>query len=152
MGSVVDELEEEGVGDRVGEVGDEHDFSPAAFGKQGKVGGENVFVDEGDVFREILPLVVHAHDAAVDLVAIHLTRHCRQGLGEGAEADSDLDDDIVHTNARGMDDGLGSVTVNEEILAKGLFRRQPVPLEEAPGGVVGIGHEWTPSGSAKGGA
>jgi hypothetical protein len=123
-----DQPEKKRTGNGVGQVG--HDLEPLSRFRQGcQVDLEDIGVQQSDVGREILLLLVEADDARVCLKADDRACRCGQRLGEGSQADPNLDDLVVWMQSGQIDYALRGVGMNQKILAQFLVRGQSLMLE-----------------------
>ena len=90
-------------------------------------------MNEGDIIRQVLFLLMEPDDAAVDLDAVDMPDGLGQWQSKGGETDADLDDDVVGTDLTGPDNGLGGMPVDQKILAELLIGRQVMLLQRCSG-------------------
>ena len=95
-------------------------------------------MDEGDIGRQIAFFLMEPDDAAVDFKTVHMVGGPGKRHRQGTEPHAYLHDDVRGSNISGPDNRLGSMSVDQEVLAESFARGEFVVLQGIVGAAVSV--------------
>ena len=145
IGPRLEEVEEDGAGQVVGQVSHDHQRRAVA-PERLEVDGLGVGGDHAHGGRRGEGLLEDRHQVAVTLHGDDVGAGLGEAGGEMAESGAELDHPVTLTHLGDVGDAIEDQGFPEEVLPPGLLRRQAVPIEELPD--AGVSHPRRQPGSA----